>query len=63
MSVVLVVVAAVVAGVGAFVALGRRSRRSPDGVAQFQRHIDALSPEARRSVIDRVRSAEQDQRD
>ncbi len=29
--------------------------RGEPGVARFQRHIDALSPEARREVQDRVR--------
>jgi len=32
-------------------------RRPVDGVATFRRHIDALSPEARREVIDRVQNA------
>lgn len=46
-ALVLVVVLALV------VVLGRR-RRDTDGVAMFQRQIDALSPEARRPVVDRV---------
>ena len=29
-------------------------RRTPDGVATFQRQIDALSPEARRPVVKRL---------
>ncbi len=29
-------------------------RRTPDGVATFQRQIDALSPEARRPVVQRL---------
>jgi hypothetical protein len=32
----------------------RRPRQEP-GVASFRRHIDALSPEARREVMDRHR--------
>ena len=32
-------------------------RRPVDGVESFRRHIDALSPEARRAVIDRVQNA------
>ena len=32
-----------------------RARRSDDAVADFRRQIDALSPEARRGVTDRVR--------
>ena len=46
-AIVVVVVVAVVAVVVA------RSRR-PDGVATFRRQIDALSPEARRPVVDEV---------
>lgn len=34
---------------------GKRPRRGKDGVAQFQRHLGALSPEARRSVVQRDR--------
>ncbi len=29
-------------------------RRTPDGVESFQRQIDALSPDARRSVVQRL---------
>jgi hypothetical protein len=49
--------AIVVAGIVLFV-LSRR--RAPDGVTSFQRQIDALSPEARRSVVDRVQKLEED---
>ena len=56
--VVIVVLAVVVlVGVGAMV-ISRRRR--PDGVAAFQRHIDALSPEARRPVVDQVQQLETD---
>jgi hypothetical protein len=48
---VVVGAAIIAAGIVMFV-LSRR--RAPDGVASFQRQIDALSPEARRSVVDRV---------
>lgn len=34
-----------------------RSRRSGDGVDSFRRQIDALSPEARRPVVDQVQHA------
>jgi hypothetical protein len=34
---------------------GKRPRRREDGVTQFQRHLGALSPEARRSVVQRDR--------
>jgi hypothetical protein len=50
----LIVVALVVLGLIA------RSRRSGDAVADFRRQIDALSPEARRGVTDRVRRLEQE---
>lgn len=33
----------------------RRGPRQEPGVVTFRRHIDALSPEARREVMDRVR--------
>jgi flagellar biosynthesis/type III secretory pathway M-ring protein FliF/YscJ len=49
---VLIAVAAVVIVVVAAI-LVRRARR-PDGVTTFQRQIDALSPEARRQVVDKV---------
>jgi hypothetical protein len=55
-----VVIIAVIAVIVAFVAFAfvRISRRRPvDGVESFRRHIDALSPEARREVIDRVQNA------
>jgi hypothetical protein len=52
---------------GALVALtvsvmrGRgRGRRTESGVASFRRHIDALSPEARREVMDRVRKSSEE---
>ncbi len=54
MTIWIVVGAAIVAaGIVLFV-LSRR--RAPDGVTSFQRQIDALSPEARRSVVDRCRA-------
>ena len=57
MTVWIVVGAAIVAaGIVLFV-LSRR--RAPDGVTSFQRQIDALSPEARRSVVDRVQKLEE----
>lgn len=48
----------VIAGI-AIVAIGlallvASRRRTPDGVATFQRQIDALSPEARRPVVQRL---------
>jgi preprotein translocase subunit SecG len=55
--VIAVVVALVVIAV--VVVLIRRSR-SADGVATFRRQIDALSPEARREVVDKVQALEED---
>jgi hypothetical protein len=54
-TVVIVVVVAVVLLLA--VAAFARSRRSNDGVDSFRRQIDALSPEARRPVIDQVQNA------
>ena len=39
------------------IVLVARSRRANDGVDSFRRQIDALSPEARRPVIDQVQNA------
>ncbi len=48
----------VLVGVGIVVlglaVIGVNRRRTPDGVATFQRQIDALSPEARRPVVQRL---------
>jgi hypothetical protein len=57
--IVVIVVLAVVVVVGVGVMLASRRKR-PDGVAAFQRHIDALSPEARRPVVDQVQQLEGD---
>jgi len=51
-AIVALVVLVLLAGVALFV---RRSPGPEPGVASFRRHIDALSPEARREVMDRVR--------
>ena len=57
-----VVIVAVVAAliVIAVVIVVARRRRPADGVATFRRQIDALSPEARRPVVDRVQALEDD---
>lgn len=47
-------VAVVVVAIGLAVFVRRGPRHEP-GVVNFRRHIDALSPEARREVMDRVR--------
>lgn len=57
--VVLIVVAAAAVAV---VVVRARRRREP-GMTNFRRHIDALSPEARREVADRVRRSLDDGRD
>jgi len=51
-----VIVAVVVAAV-VIALLVSRSRRANDGVDSFRRQIDALSPEARRPVVDQVQNA------
>jgi hypothetical protein len=56
--VVVVVAVVVVAIVVLALAASRRRPSRDDGVADFRRHLGALSPEARRQVIDRVRKAE-----
>lgn len=54
-------VVAVVAVVATVVV--RNRRRHEPGMTSFRRHIDALSPEARREVADRVRRSLDDGRD
>ncbi|MEQ8439976.1 MAG: hypothetical protein RIB65_20985 [Ilumatobacter fluminis] len=53
----LVVIVLAVAVVAAIIVSVTRYRRSRDGVDSFRRQIDALSPEARRPVVDQVQSA------
>ena len=50
----IVVLAVAVVVVVLVVVVLARGRRAPDGVASFQRQIDALSPEARRPVVKRL---------
>ncbi len=52
LAIIVVLVAVAVVGLVAVAAV-RRARR-PDGVTTFQRQIKALSPEARRRVVDEV---------
>ena len=42
------------------VALSKGGSRQEPGVVSFRKHIDALSPEARREVMDRVRPQPRD---
>jgi hypothetical protein len=54
-----VVIGLVVVLLAAVLILGLRHRpRQDDGMQTFRRHIDALSPEARREVMDRARRHE-----
>lgn len=53
----LVALVVVVVLVGTFLILRRRPHQEP-GVVKFRRHIDALSSESRREVMDRVRPTE-----
>lgn len=54
------VIALVIALLVAVVILGLRRRpRQDDGMQTFRRHIDALSPESRREVMDRARRHDQ----
>ena len=55
MTIVIVAIVVVVVVLG--LVLLTRSRRANDGVDSFRRQIDALSPEARRPVIDQVQNA------
>jgi hypothetical protein len=59
MTWIIVGAAIIAAGIVLFV-LSRR--RAPDPVTSFQRQIDALSPEARRSVVDRVQRLEDEKK-
>ena len=52
------VVVIVVAILG--VMISRAGSRQEPGVISFRKHIDALSPEARREVMDRVRPPQRD---
>ncbi len=66
MSSVVLVVVAVVVLIGATMVVVRRRRPSStqlDGVDRFRRHMDALSSDARRDVIDRVRDARRGDRE
>ena len=55
MIVVVVIVAVVVVAVGLIAWFVLRGPRQDPGIVGFRRHIDALSPESRREVQDRVR--------
>ena len=50
-----IVLIAAVALVVVIALVASRRRRAADGVDSFRRQIDALSPEARRPVVDQVK--------
>ena len=54
MTIVIAVAAVVLLVVIGLIAYTRRPRQDA-GLTSFRRHIDALSPESRREVMDRVR--------
>jgi hypothetical protein len=59
--VILLALAALAGGVGLLAARRHSARQAAaydSKVKSFRRHMDALSPEARRGVIDRVRAAQ-----
>ena len=58
MTAVIAVVAVVLLIAIGLIAYSRRPRQD-SGLTSFRRHIDALSPESRREVMDRVRPSEQ----
>ena len=58
MTVVIAVAAAVLLLAIGLIAYTRRPRQD-SGLTSFRRHIDALSPESRREVMDRVRPSQQ----
>ncbi len=58
MTVVIAVVAVVLLLAIGLIAYARRPRQDA-GLTSFRRHIDALSPESRREVMDRVRPSQQ----
>ncbi len=57
-----VAIVVAVLGLAVFIAVSRTSRHET-GMTSFRKHIDALSPEARREVYDRVRNNEPDRDD
>ena len=57
MTVVIAAAAVVLLVAIALIAYSRRPRQDA-GLTSFRRHIDALSPESRREVMDRVRPSD-----
>jgi hypothetical protein len=61
-TIVIAVAAVVLLVVIGLIAYTRRPRQDA-GLTSFRRHIDALSPESRREVMDRVRPSHDADRD
>jgi flagellar biosynthesis/type III secretory pathway M-ring protein FliF/YscJ len=59
-AVLVIIVLIAVVAVAVFMLRTRRGPRQDEGMQSFRRHIDALSPEARREVIDRARKHDED---
>ena len=62
MTLVIALAAVVLLAVIGLIAYTRRPRQDA-GLTSFRRHIDALSPESRREVMDRVRPSHAADRD
>ena len=62
MTAVIAIAAVVLLLVIGIIAYMRRPRQD-SGLTSFRRHIDALSPESRREVMDRVRPTQQSGKD
>ena len=58
MTAVIAAVVVVVVLAAGLALMRRHTRRPPDGITGFRRHMDALSSDARRDVIDRVRASD-----
>jgi hypothetical protein len=56
---VVIVVLIVMLVIALVILYSRRRPRQDEGMQTFRRHIDALSPEARREVMDRARRHEE----
>lgn len=57
-ALVVIVLAVVLVGAAGYLAVRSRPRQD-EGISTFRRHIDALSPEARREVHERARRHEE----
>jgi hypothetical protein len=60
-TIVLILVVSICAGVFVALAASRRQAASDDAVASFRKHLDALSVESRQHVIDRARARTNDE--